>query len=152
MTIALYYWPPNVMTHTHTEFGPEFITLKYTTFSILFSYVFSGTNMIAFRLKLHRSLLPAMSPVVSKSLLAANRWLAYPWPISFTYKTYSGAIITWSPKFLQKTAHSSPVRARYGVSFLSEFAVWPSHNLLYTIWYYTGLRYNHTVLYVTSVC
>ena len=63
-----------------------------------------------------------------------------------------GAAIKWSnfSQNIHKTPHSSPVRARYGVSFVGSDSNWyPSsvHAVMCAISYYTGPRYIGTRLY-----
>ena len=55
------------------------------------------------------------------------------------------------PEFSQKTHHSSPVRARYGVSFVDSISYsysTPVTAVMYAISCYIGLRYNGTHLYL----
>ena len=66
-----------------------------------------------------------------------------------------GAVITRSIfcQNPQKTPHSSPVRARYGVYFVNLASEWYSASvpvIIYTISYNIGSRYNGTQLYVHS--
>ena len=63
------------------------------------------------------------------------------------------AVIMWlfKKKYQQKTHHSSPVRAKYGVSFVDPATDWYSALISATInaiSYYIGPRYNSTWLYV----
>ena len=57
-------------------------------------------------------------------------------------------------KYSQKTPYSSPVWARYGVSFVDTASEWYSawfSAIIYIISYYIGARYNGTWLYLRSV-
>ena len=64
-------------------------------------------------------------------------------------------VITWSifSQIFTKDTHSSPVRAKYGGSFVDSASDWYSASvsaIIYTISYYFGLRYNDTRLYNAS--
>ena len=58
--------------------------------------------------------------------------------------------VNFIKKYLQKTLHSSPVRARYGVS-IDPTSNWHTASvsvIIYVISYYFGPRYNGTRLYL----
>ena len=66
------------------------------------------------------------------------------------------AVITWnffSPKFTRKTLHSSPARARYGMSLVDQNPDAHSASVtevMHAILCYIGPRYNGTRLYLTE--
>ena len=58
-------------------------------------------------------------------------------------------------KYSQKTPHSSPIRVRYGVSFVDPASDWyhaSVHVSIYEIFYNIRLHYNGTRLYLLQVC
>ena len=72
----------------------------------------------------------------------------------FIFETYSAVPLKrgqFSHRYSQKTPYSLPVRARYGVSFLDSTSDWYSASvpaIIYAIFYYFGMHYNGTWLYL----
>ena len=77
------------------------------------------------------------------------------WP-GVTY-IQCGTVITRSfffQKYSRKAPHSSPVGARYGVSFVGSAPEWYSASvpaMIYAICWYIGPRYNGTRLYSSAI-
>ena len=62
--------------------------------------------------------------------------------------------VTFFHKYPQRTLHSSPGRARYGVSFVDSASVWYSTSVpavIYAMSCYIGSRYNGTWLYFQCI-
>ena len=86
-------------------------------------------------------------------ILALKHWHLF--FISFIEKIIQcDAVITRSIlKYSQKTPHSSPVRARYGASFVDSVSDWYSASvpaIMYAICCYIWPRYNGTRLYTSG--
>ena len=76
--------------------------------------------------------------------------------LSLQIYTQCGAVITRliSHKYSQNIPYSSPVRARYVVSFLNPASHWYCASvpvIIYVISYNFGLRYNGTRLYIKTI-
>ena len=81
---------------------------------------------------------------------SGEAWHADKW----TYSAVPLKRCQFSLKYSQKTPHSSPVRARYGVYFVNAASDWYSASvpvIIYVISYDSGARYNGTRLHIQSV-